>query len=154
MSHSNPPSRRARRMSGPTLTVLVSLAAVLEGAAFGAFVALKGDRTLPLPIALTLAATTVILIYAMCLLWWRGLDEAAREAHKWAWYWGGTNGLVVLMAALVVLATSDVLGVDRVSALWSGKSASALVSLGLGLALGVQIAGYAAAWVFWWIRRR
>ena len=26
----------------------------------------------------------------VCARWWRGLDEAAQEAHKWAWWWGSS----------------------------------------------------------------
>jgi hypothetical protein len=31
----------------------------------------------------------VVLVFAVAAtIWiWRALDEAAREAHKWAWYW-------------------------------------------------------------------
>src|SRR5690606_7138164 len=40
--------------------------------------------------------------------WWRGLDEAAKEAHKWAWWWGGTLGFVVGGAAVVIAALAGV----------------------------------------------
>jgi len=83
-----------------------------------------------------------------CTLWWRGLDEAAQEAHKWAWWWGSTFGLaiggVVLFA--VVLGAGD--------RLLAGRASDDLVLIGAALVGFVQIAGYGIAWAVWWLRRR
>ncbi len=42
-------------------------------------------------------ALMLALVLALGLLgavsYWRRLDEAAREAHKFAWYWGGSVGV-------------------------------------------------------------
>ena len=39
----------------------------------------------------------LIMIGAMVAgaAWMRSIDEAAREAHKAAWYWGGSGGMAV-----------------------------------------------------------
>lgn len=73
--------------------------------------------------------------------WWSRLDEAAREAHKWAWWWGGSAGLSVAAVILLTLMAR-------------GGSADAELSDGMMIALFCQIAGYTAAWIFWWLRRR
>ena len=77
---------------------------------------------------------------------WRILDEAAREAHKWAWYWGSSLG-VVLALPLFILGE---------------QSADYRARLGIGAGfddgvmtvLGLEVVCYALAWVFWWARRR
>jgi len=40
-----------------------------------------------------LAAAVAVFSAIHSLYWWRALDEAAQEAHKWAWWWGGNLGL-------------------------------------------------------------
>lgn len=81
-------------------------------------------------------------------VYWRTLDEVAREAQKWGWYWGGTTGLVV--AAILV-------GIfpDRVVA-WAGTQLSQtdLVLLTGQLIIGVQLIGFLVGWAVWWWRRR
>ncbi|PZU76890.1 MAG: hypothetical protein DI531_01020 [Brevundimonas sp.] len=53
----------------------------------------------------------VIAVFAAVLMagalwigaeWMRVIDEAAREAHKAAWYWGGTAGMCVSGVGLVL----------------------------------------------------
>lgn len=73
--------------------------------------------------------------------WWSRLDEAAREAHKWAWWWGGSLGLSVAAAVLLTLMAR-------------GGPTDADLADGMMITLFCQIAGYTAAWVFWWLRRR
>ncbi len=80
------------------------------------------------------------------LRYWRRIDEAAREAHKSAWYWGGQAGMVAAM--LLVLALY----------LETGKNGLGLFEAGLmtgvGLAFGLMAIGYLAAWAVWWFRHR
>lgn len=89
--------------------------------------------------------------FVACLWWWRGIDEAAREAHKWAWWWGGSGGMAVGGVVFVTLAWRDeaqplpaALGTDAVDIFASGITAVLLF----------QIAGYALAWAVWWLKHR
>lgn len=91
--------------------------------------------------------------------WWQGLDEAVKESHKWAWYWGGSWGLLLGFTALFALA------------LRPGGSAWAVYLLphdlqkmfphaDLSLLAGgwtmvlFMISGYLIAWGMWWLRHR
>jgi len=80
------------------------------------------------------------------LKWWRGLDEAAQEAHKWAWWWGSTVGLAVAGVALMTVFYG----------MGPQGEASVKVTLGVGAAVVAlcQFAGYGVAWALWWLRRR
>ncbi len=94
------------------------------------------------------AAVAVSMTVGMwvTLRWWRGLDEAAQEAHKWAWWWGATLGLA---GSAIVLFT------------WTSVFESTLTAgpkdLFLSGALVVvlcQTVGYGLAWAAWWLKRR
>lgn len=91
-------------------------------------------------------ALAMAVCFWVCIGWWRSLDEAAREAHKWAWWWGSTAGLAVGSVALYTLIYS---------------APEALTAAPKDLLLGgatfvvvVQTLGYAVAWAFWWLKRR
>ena len=97
-----------------------------------------------------LAAGLAVFLALHTLYWWRALDEAAREAHKWAWWWGGTLGLVAGGAAVVIAALA---GVNLLPAALPHTDA-ALIALGVAAAFAAQAVGYGIAWCGWWIARR
>lgn len=80
--------------------------------------------------------------------WWRGIDEAAREAHKWAWWWGGAGGLAV--GAALVLSLQ--LGGAPIQT--TDMSAGNLIAGGMASILLFQLVGYSIAWATWWLRHR
>jgi hypothetical protein len=85
--------------------------------------------------------------------WWERIDEAAREAHKSAWFWGGNFGLVITGALFMALATPG--GAVFLPRLDNPEGAAvAYVLLGLMIALVPQMLGYALAWAGWWLSRR
>ena len=96
-------------------------------------------------IAATVALSMTVGLWAS-LKWWKGLDEAAQEAHKWAWWWGSTVGLafsgVILLTALY--GAGD---------LGAAPIKSTLL-FGAGIVTGCQMVGYGVAWAVWWLRRR
>lgn len=95
-------------------------------------------------------AVTVALAMAAALWasigWWRGLDEAAQEAHKWAWWWGATVGLCV--AGVVLLTLIYGFGDFGLMPLKDG------IMLGAAIVAGCQVGGYGIAWAVWWSKRR
>ena len=125
---------------------------VLGGLA-GVGSAILGDRPGLAGTALTAAMVCAAMAVgvAACVWWWRGIDEAAREAHKWAWWWGGTGGMAVGAAALLTLLTR----VDKqpLAAGFGSTPAEILVS-GMMVILLFQTAGYALAWAGWWLKHR
>ena len=149
-AHRVPPVRRLSPQA-------VAIALTIVTFAFGVVVGLwKGDvadgRQQPLGLTLFIAAGVVLLapaVLAATLMYWRRLDEAAQEAHKWAWYWGG--GLGVIPA--VLLSLTDQAGVDLAGRL-GFVGPSALINFGVLSVLVCMLAGYGLAWGFWWLRRR
>ncbi len=87
----------------------------------------------------------------ICIWWWRRLDEAAREAHKWAWYWGGSTGMLVGLVLMLVLTTRPA---DIVLPASLGQTPADLVGAGMIITLGFQLVGYGLAWAWWWLGRR
>ncbi len=104
------------------------------------------------------AAHTALMLVAMagglavCLYWWRRTDEAAREAHKWSFFWGATCGISVLGVALPPLLPGD--GLVRLARRLDFQTDTDLVLFGLLLVMGVQLVGYTIAWAIWWLKRR
>ncbi|MBB4799724.1 hypothetical protein HNP32_003484 [Brevundimonas bullata] len=99
-----------------------------------------------------LAAAVAVFSAIHSLHWWRALDEAAKEAHKWAWWWGGNLGLVVGGAG-VVAATLMGLDVNLLPA-FVQRSDAALVATGVLGVFAAQAVGYGLAWCGWWMARR
>ena len=97
-----------------------------------------------------LAAGLAVFLALHTLYWWRALDEAAKEAHKWAWWWGGNLGLIVGGAAVVIAAAN---GADLLPARVPHSDA-AMVAVGVVDVFVAQAVGYGIAWCAWWMARR
>ena len=96
-----------------------------------------------------LACVVVPLGVFTTLRWWKLLDEVAREAHKFAWYWGGSGG--ILVAGLVMgLVARDGMPIPFAK---SGDPAD-IFAAGVVTALSAQIVGYLVAWAGWWWSHR
>jgi len=140
------PKPRRRLSPAALLGLAVGVAAL--GGALGAVTgdddgALGGAGRL---IALAAAVGAIWLT----LLHWRRLDEAAREAHKAAWYWGGSAGL-----ALAGLVTGLFLARPDMPMPWRlAEGDAGLVATGLLLCALAQMVGYLVAWAWWWLARR
>lgn len=143
---------RPKRPFGLWTFVLMVLGVAVVGGLAGAASAIFGDQPGALGLALTVAfiAVAMAIALAACIWWWRGIDEAAREAHKWAWWWGGSSGMAVGAILLLTLTLRD----DGSTSLDVGSSAAELVSGGMFAILLFQLAGYAVAWAAWWLKHR
>lgn len=87
----------------------------------------------------------------LTVLYWRRIDEAARDAQKTAWFWGGSIGAVLGFVVLMLQAGRDL-------TLWGflppDASPIQLLQAGaFGVVLG-QLAGFLVAWAIWWWRMR
>jgi hypothetical protein len=89
-----------------------------------------------------------LLVFALVItvLTWRRLDEAAREAHKWSWYWGATVGMTLAVPLFFFGAQS--------AAIRGGLGLENSFVTGALTVLALQITGYGVAWGYWWLRRR
>jgi hypothetical protein len=131
--------------------LMLAAAGVMGGVAGAGSVLLRGQDGAA-GLALTAAVMTVASAgaLALCVWWWRGIDEAAREAHKWAWWWGGCTGMAVGAAALMTLSFRD----DGSTVDSLGVGAVDLITGGMFAILLFQLAGYGVAWAVWWLRHR
>ena len=86
--------------------------------------------------------------------WMRTIDEAAREAHKAAWFWGG-SGALLLGLPLMLIATLPQTADWRLPDWFYGRNDPvAHAALGAGGLLVLMLAGYTVAWAWWWFKRR
>ena len=85
----------------------------------------------------------------MAFLWyWRGLDEAARAAHKDAFFWGGLVAIYLISLAMLVLRFEP--GLLPVAPTALGTA----FALGMATSIFIFVTVALAAWGVWWIRRR
>lgn len=100
-----------------------------------------------------LAAIVVGLsaILWVCVRWWARLDEAAREAHKWAWYWGGSAGAGF---GFIVAAAATRFGQIEGSPVLAGWTPAEAFYNGALALMACQTVGYGLAWAVWWLQRR
>ena len=141
----------SRRPHGLRAYVGSMLVVIFVGALAGAGASILGQGTGWAVVAINAAFFSVAMAGAMaaCVWWWRGIDEAAREAHKVAWWWGGTGGMAVGGVILLSIALPD-----EGALLLQGMSPQDLFTAGMGAVAGCQIIGYTVAWVIWWLRHR
>ena len=102
------------------------------------------------------AVAVVALIGAMAVTvaWMRSIDEAAREAHKSAWFWGGCGGMAVAGVLVILASMPQAATVDIPVWFPDRTDPAAYAATGAaGLAL-LMIAGYTLAWAWWWWKRR
>jgi hypothetical protein len=127
------------------------LATVVVAGIAGAGAAILGEGAGSAAMAINAAFFSVAMGagMALCVWWWRGIDEAAREAHKVAWWWGGTGGMAV--GGVIVLS---IVLPDEGAALLEGMSGQDLFAAGMAALAGSQIIGYTVAWVGWWLWHR
>lgn len=102
-----------------------------------------------------LAAGLAAFLALHTYYWWRDLDEAAREAHKWAWWWGGNIGFIVWAAGFLIaaLTSGNLAGATLLPAPIPHTDAT-LIAAGFIAAFAAQAVGYAIAWCSWWIARQ
>lgn len=144
--------RAARRVTrNPLMRYLaVALVCALAGGVAGGVAAVTG-ATGALEVVIKAGSMALAMAVGMfaCRWWWSTLDEAAREAHKWAWWWGSTYGLAVAGVGLLSLLIGTGGAGD-----FTGWSPADLLLAGAGGVVAVQTVGYAIAWAIWWLRRR
>lgn len=142
------PQPRRAKLSYGRLMLYSVIAGMVLGGLNGLAEALAGDYVNPIRIA-GVAVVVVVIMFA-ALAWWRGADEAVREAHKWAWFWGGSCGMGVALLPFVIALWDPEL-VER----WTtGIDASGLFLAGMAALIVPQMIGYGIAWAVWWLRRR
>lgn len=96
----------------------------------------------------------MIASMVVSVIWMRSIDEAAREAHKAAWFWGGTGGMSVGMIA-IVLSSLPQAETFAVPSWFEGRTdPAAYAATGAFGILFLMLIGYAIVWAWWWLARR
>lgn len=128
-------------------SILVLAAVMLTSVALAVGMQVSGLHP-AFPVRLAIGLVIVVAgIWAACR-YWRNVDEAGREAQKWAWFWGGSIGMA---AGMILLALAAVGRIDVVPA---DTAPRMLLFYGAGVMIVAQLAGFLAAWIYWWARRR
>ena len=110
------------------------------------------------PVIMVVVAALILGGGVFGCLHWRGLDETAREAHKSAWFWGGSAGLAFFSLGLVALMLFPTAG----DALTNYANANRghihpttfAILMGFLACCLAQLVGYTFAWGHWWLKRR
>ncbi len=138
----------------PSPLNIYGIAMILGAVVGGAVAFLDATGDLPVltgPVGVMIGLGGLLVLGALSIVYWPRLDETAREAHKWAWFWGGGAGLFVALALLPVLLA------DGAAAVVLGEFAGAPngpIVTGVVLVFCFQSVGYAIAWVCWWLNNR
>lgn len=86
--------------------------------------------------------------------WMRSIDEAAREAHKSAWFWGGLAGMSVGGFA-IILSLLPQASSWRLPFTFFGREDPAIhAAIGAYAMQLLMVLGYTVAWAWWWWKRR
>jgi hypothetical protein len=139
---------RKRRLSSAQLLIGLFLLGAVVGVVGAVTDKGQGDAS---ALFLWLVIATMPVALWLTLLWWRRLDEAAREAHKWAWYWGATGGVLIVIPLLFL---PEAMGVVELAHRLDFVEPFELVSFGMFAVLILQVLGYGIAWAAWWLKRR
>lgn len=146
-------AEKLRAIPGPARYLIAVIVLLAVGLVTGIGAGFLSGRTGPGAIAGTAGLISVMMAVALggSIWWWARLDEAAREAHKWAWWWGGTAGMAV---GAVLLMTVMFHARTAVITSWAGETPAEILGSGMMAILLFQVAGYAIAWAAWWLQRR
>ena len=106
----------------------------------------------PLLIVAAMFNVGLLVGSAASIPYWRRIDEAAREAHKAAWLWGGgVVSVIAVGAAALLYALQPALSLPAVV---GEASPATWVAVTLSAFIYAQMIAYALVWALWWLRRR
>ena len=82
------------------------------------------------------------------------IDEAAREAHKASWFYGGSGGLAV-GGVFIILASTPPAARLTLPAWFDGRTdPAAYAATGAVGLMALMLIGYGVVWGWWWLARR
>lgn len=139
-----------RRASREEIAQRILVASALLGGLLGGGLVLtkKLHFDVPLPVFGAIVAGLLAVILPLTVVYWRMIDEAAREAHKFAWFWGGQGGIcVVLVWALFG-------GAEMLTTQFADLKAAGWLVIGMAVLMAGQVIGYGLVWAGWWLRQR
>lgn len=139
--------RRINRQLGGAMAASFFLGVTLSVAAL---IASERDGLVGWLVAAGVGAVALLIAvvgYRAMMRYWRGIDELARDAHKTAWFWGASAGLLLSWAPLCVAYALQSVRSDPDPHLTGAY-------LGALAVVGAQLLGYGVFWVAFWLRNR
>jgi hypothetical protein len=130
---------------------LSALGLVATGAVTGLAVGLDTFSSFELAgwAKLALIVAVIAATGALSWQWWKHLDEVAREAQKFGWYWGGSAGIVAAGTVLILVDS----GRMAPPAFLLQAASNPFVAGGMTV-LGAQMIGFVIVWAGWWLAHR
>ena len=142
----------AASRSSSTRAVLILLA-VMAPVLAAPFVLRASGLHPPLAVRGLIALVLVTPAFVAVCNYWRNIDEAAREAQKWAWFWGGSIGMALGVLAIAIGFVRPE-WFDMVALLPEHATALHGMFYGAMAMVAAQMLGFLLAWAWWWARRR
>lgn len=136
----------AREALAQRVLVGCGLAGGVVGALWGVLDAM--EIAVPRPVLVGAAVVAIPALAWAMWVHWRNVDEAAREAHKFAWFWGASGGLLLALPIMALITTT------RLELVFGPREPSEWVIGGLFCMALLQITGYALTWAGWWLVRQ
>lgn len=136
------------------LAIMVLVVALAVATVFASDRGLVEEDTALLAIIGVMAVLMMALSLWLGFAWMVRIDEAAREAHKAAWFYGGSIGIAV-GGVFVILATAPPAERFVIASPFDGRTDPAAYAAtgALGM-MAVMSIGYAVVWGWWWLARR
>ncbi len=130
------------------LMVLIFLVSLGAGFALGFFEEENPD------LGTMIFAALMIVLLPICCYYWRRLDETAREAHKFAWYWGSSVAILAIVFVFAI-AMFGVGAAGEMPAFFpEDKSSEDAFVEGAIFVFMSQVVAYGVLWIVWWVRMR
>ena len=146
----------ARRKGALIATLLGGVVAIFVCGAIAGYAEASGasvNQTVVTAAVAVLAIVGMAVSFAIGTLWMRSIDEAAQEAHKSAWYWGGSAGLAIGGVALI-LAMLPGAASWTLPGLMDRTDPAAYAAMGAVGLMTLMLLGYGVVWAWWWLARR
>lgn len=99
------------------------------------------------------AVALMVGAFTVGLVWMRSIDEAAREAHKAAWFWGGSGGMALGGVAVILASLPQAEAVHLPNWFHGRTDPAAWAATGAMAMLLLMLAGYTLVWAWWWLAR-
>lgn len=142
--------RISRQAARESLAQKILIGAGISGGVLGLGSGLLSGLSINLPEPLVFGASVVavVALFWVSVIYWRNIDEAARAAHTFAWFWGGAGGILVMLPVCVLV------NAERLVAVLGQRDPFEWATLGFVSLLTAQLVGYGLVWAGWWLRQR
>ena len=137
--------------------VAIFVVLFLAGVGVGFYSAHSGgvDEEMMVLVIVGLTATLIMaLALWMGVAWMRSIDEAAQEAHKAAWFYGGSAGMAVGGVIIIMASLPQAEGLILPAYYADRTDPAVYAASGAFFMMTLMLIGYTIMWLWWWWRRR